>query len=94
MVVVDPRTIILEHTNNNTSHSLLGLVIVSNDRRTRESEEPREGLLDECTYLISKVFVPSGFKQEDFLHFFSYIGLYKIKEPLSRVVFDPGGIIE
>ena len=27
---------ILEHTNNNTSHSWLGLVIVSNDRRTRE----------------------------------------------------------
>ena len=26
---------ILEHTNNNTSHSWLGLVIVSNDRRTR-----------------------------------------------------------
>ena len=25
---------ILEHTNNNTSHSLLGLDIVSNDRRT------------------------------------------------------------
>ena len=25
---------ILEHTNNNTSHSWLGLVIVSNDRRT------------------------------------------------------------
>ena len=25
---------ILEHTNNNTSHSFLGLVIVSNDRRT------------------------------------------------------------
>ena len=27
---------ILEHTNNNTSHSSLGLVIVSNDRRTNE----------------------------------------------------------
>ena len=27
---------ILEHTNNNTSHSWLGLVIVSNDRRTRD----------------------------------------------------------
>ena len=27
---------ILEHTNNNTSHSWLGLVIVSYDRRTRE----------------------------------------------------------
>ena len=26
---------ILEHTNNNTSHSWLGLVIASNDRRTR-----------------------------------------------------------
>ena len=26
---------ILEHTNNNTSHSLLGLVIVSNDRRMK-----------------------------------------------------------
>ena len=26
---------ILEHTNNNTSHSRLGLVIVSNDRRAR-----------------------------------------------------------
>ena len=26
---------ILDHTNNNTSHSWLGLVIVSNDRRTR-----------------------------------------------------------
>ena len=28
---------ILEHTNNNTSHSWLGLVIVRNDRRTGES---------------------------------------------------------
>ena len=27
---------ILEHTNNNTSHSWLGLVIVSNDRRTNK----------------------------------------------------------
>ena len=28
---------ILEHTNNNTSHSCLGLVIVSNDRRTKHN---------------------------------------------------------
>ena len=30
---------ILEHTNNNTSHSWLGLVIVSNDRRTRKGPD-------------------------------------------------------
>ena len=30
-------SVILEHTNNNTSHSWLGLVIVSNDRCTRLS---------------------------------------------------------
>ena len=33
---------ILEHTNNNTSHSWLGLVIVSNDRRTTSKSSPRE----------------------------------------------------
>ena len=33
---------ILEHTNNNTSHSWLGLVIVSNDRRTKENKKNTE----------------------------------------------------
>ena len=37
---------ILEHTNNNTSHSWLGMVIVSNDRRTN-----REPLRGQNTYV-------------------------------------------
>ena len=47
---------ILEHTNNNTSHSLLGLVIVSNDIRTTLIKRAMETRQTVWTHILIKAF--------------------------------------
>ena len=51
---------ILEHTNNNTSHSWSGLVIVSNDRRTSSHSECACLAFSKSICLILKINFPLG----------------------------------